>query len=439
MHDNYLKGIIDGVESNRFDSVDFNDPAYKLNNEQLTVFSEWIKSCKNIRYLSLGNGSVDSYDLAVITKALEGNTSLKELNISLSENGSSNDFLENIANFVVKNKNLHGLVLGLDNLSNQGMESIVKIFDVNNSLERCDLTRCNLNDEHVERVGKSLEANSNLKWLNLSHNNIGPKGAGCLANALKNNKSLLELRLSNNNIGNKGVIEIAKSLGNNKTLMFLDVSCNDIDSKGFVGLSDMLKNNHTLRALIVDDNDIKNPLGIDESLEVNETIVLLSLNHIKMNTDGIENITKAIENNKNLVLLYLHDDIKSLCKPDEAIDRLNATIDKHEFLVAYPFKTDDNKILTTAFYGEYTSLYDNLDQYDNPDVSSAPVVCWKDFSFYETMDDCKKEIIQFKICKRLLDKQLSESKRPVNILYKIILFVTVVVLSFNLIVVMLGY
>ena len=101
---------------------------------------------------------------------------------------------------------------------------------------------------------------------------IGSEGAVAFADMLATNSSLAELDVSGYSIQEEGAVCLAKAMEHNSTLQCLDISYNPIGSKGALAFANMLKMNQCLKLLIVRDDSFDSVIGVDNALELIESL-----------------------------------------------------------------------------------------------------------------------------------------------------------------------
>jgi Ran GTPase-activating protein (RanGAP) involved in mRNA processing and transport len=136
-----------------------------------------------------------------ICKALEQNTTLKELDISGDWRGSNTG-------------------------GSAGAKHVAKMLCVNGGLTALNLSSNSLKDEGVNAVCEAIQSNKETKLasLNFSYNSIGPVGANAVAAMVAVTGALTKLSLAKNELGEEGIKAICEALEQNKSLKELDIS-----------------------------------------------------------------------------------------------------------------------------------------------------------------------------------------------------------------------
>ena len=179
--------------------------------------------------LSLAVNRLGEEGTKAICKALEQNTTLKELDISHSEIGGS-----------------------------AGAKDVAKMVGVNGGLTALNLSSNSLKDEGVNAVCEAIQSNKETKLasLNFSYNSIGPVGANAVAAMVAVTGALTALNLSSNDIGShwdydqdeivstpEGPKAIADALLVNGALTALDLSSNDLKDEGVCAVCEAIQSN----------------------------------------------------------------------------------------------------------------------------------------------------------------------------------------------------
>ena len=160
----------------------------------------------------------------------------------------------------------------------------------------------------INFVCSCLVDNDHLTSINLSKMEITSDGAKELAKVIDHNISLQVLDISNNSLGDNGIFVISDSLKSNETLQALNISKNEISSEGAKKLAEALnrKEKCKLKKLNISENNISSA-GIVAILDSDSTLEELNVsnNCISNDTEKFKEISKAIQNNKNVKVLKL--------------------------------------------------------------------------------------------------------------------------------------
>ena len=135
----------------------------------------------SVKQLNLKLGRITNIGTVYIFKSLEHNTSLEELELSLSSN--------NFSYYPSHSDNSEALGCAMEGM-----------LTVNQTLRILNLQNCHLNDVIAGHIAAGLAKNSSVKQLNLKSNRITITGAAHIFRSLEYNSNLEELDLSSNEL-----------------------------------------------------------------------------------------------------------------------------------------------------------------------------------------------------------------------------------------------
>ncbi|KAL9965575.1 hypothetical protein ACROYT_G029390 [Oculina patagonica] len=256
-------------------------------------------------------------DAVVLAKALKGNSSLTELD--LSDNNIGDQGATGLAEALKNNKSLTELGLSDNNIDDQGATGLAEALQNNKSLTELDLSVNNIGDQGATALAVALQKNKSLTELDLSVNNIGDQGATGLAEALQKNKSLTELDLSDNNIGVLGATGLAEAFQRNTCLTVLYLFSNNIGDQGAAALAEALQKNTSLTKFNLSVNNIGavGATGLARALQENKSLTELYLSRNNIGDEGAAGLAAALQENKSLRKLYLYGNhISEACHSD---------------------------------------------------------------------------------------------------------------------------
>lgn len=313
-----------------------------------------LNKLSNLTHLHLRLNKITDLGVAAIAKLLTSSTPLETLNLAFNRFTG----LQHIADALTTNKTLKTLILRSNNvgdkvkylceslqsnstltfldlanigLDNSGLKHLGAALAKNSALKSLNIQRNKIGSDGLDAFfgAKGLSSNSTLTYLNLNVNSIGPKGASAVADLLKANASLQTLYLANNALGDKGIESLATGLASNKTLTNLDLHLNEISS--VKSLEKSLP--APLAVLNLESNAItdiapliaafkerplrqvhlgKNGLGDDQvlplikSLNDNDKLQFLSLDHNSVSAVVVTAINELLEKNQQLLSIPFH-------------------------------------------------------------------------------------------------------------------------------------
>jgi len=204
------------------------------------------------------------------------------------------------------------------NLSNNEFEIkeialLSDALETNTSLTSLCMDDTNFDDEGAKYLGKSLQRNSSLTALSLEDNLIGKNGMKVLCKALEENTNikLRELWLYSNMIGTEGVVWLKNALKVNTSLTTLDIRRNAIKDDGASMIGELLKCNTPLTSLYLGGNGI-GTMGLralSDSLKVNTRLTTLNLDQNRIGDYGSTFLCEFLTVNTTLTELFLRGNI----------------------------------------------------------------------------------------------------------------------------------
>ena len=229
-----------------------------------------------VPYLTLGSNRIGNAGAAKLARALEGNCTLRHLDLSFSDigpdgaielakvlqgnsklaqldlrgNGIGDEGAAALTQALIHNRTLTQLDLRNNFLGLAGATDWARALRPGSPLTQVDLSGNRIKDDSADEVAKALMENTTLTQLNLADNFIGHAGAASLAKALNGNTTLTWLDLSYNRIQDEGAVALAKGLQGNRRLRYLDVRANDIGQAGATDMGKLLANNKRLTRLV---------------------------------------------------------------------------------------------------------------------------------------------------------------------------------------------
>jgi Ran GTPase-activating protein (RanGAP) involved in mRNA processing and transport len=165
--------------------------------------------------------------------------------LDLSYNKVGSVGIRNIAGAILQgNKSLKSLNISMNHLGSSGAESIGILLKFSHTIECINMSRNDIGDEGVELVCQGLEgaketiSETALTYLNLDWNSIHDAGAKRLATLLRSDSVLTNLQLASNGIRCAGAKALAQSLTSNQTLRELNLVGNQIQDTGAIALAE---------------------------------------------------------------------------------------------------------------------------------------------------------------------------------------------------------
>ena len=266
-----LCGIIKSM--NNLQHLEYDDSGFNIQ-----LLSDCLKSCKNIRGLSLRSSirsvSIHSSLLEVI-KCCTNLQSLDMSNCMISSDGVALLFVDDHQCWV----NLHTLNLRNNKIGSDGARVLSKV------LVLCKKLRC----------------------LDLTGNGIGDDGAVALAEGLKDHTSLLELRLRDNEITSQGALALVEVLKYNH-LLHLDLSGFSIGPESMAALVNVICAD-SLQTLELSKSDLllEGAVSLSAGLKSCRQLVELDISHDNIGSHGMSSLAEGLQYCTNLQVLKLSD------------------------------------------------------------------------------------------------------------------------------------
>lgn len=183
-----------------------------------------------------------------LVEALEGNTSVKQLDLTSCTIGASE--VKTLAG-VLPSTSVKELNLSQCDIGDTGAEALASVL-ASSSVQALDVSSCGLGASGAEALARAL-AGSPLQELTLWGNPIQDAGAKALAAGLKGSR-VVDLFLSGNEIGDEGAKALASSL-RHSTLTWLTLSDNQLGNEGVTALAAGIQES-PLESLDLSENDL---------------------------------------------------------------------------------------------------------------------------------------------------------------------------------------
>ena len=279
----------------------------------------FILNNKNLRMINLGKSNLQTSGILIIAKSLQNISSLTELYIN--NNNITEEAADDIAAVIVNNNKLEKLDIGTNKIQTSGMLKIAKALQNISSLTELYVNDNNITDEAAGDIAAVILSNSTLQTLNLSGNKFLMGGMLTIANTLRNISSLTNLYINDNDITEEVANDIAAVILNNTKLHVLDVHGNNFKAVGIVTVA---KNVFSLSELNIGWNNITEEAANDIAavLQNNTELRIFNIGGNKLQTVGMIKIAKALQKISSLSEL----DIGWNSISEEAADDIAAVI-----------------------------------------------------------------------------------------------------------------
>ena len=210
-------------------------------------------------------------------------------------------------------------------ISDNAAIAISDLLKVDETLQKLKLSQNIISIEAIEEIIKSIEINNALEILDISSNDVFEFGTIVIGEYLQHNKTLRELDISKHIT----VKIIMNNMQVNTTLLKLSIHQNRISDDGILVISEYLAKNNTLQQLSLSWNDTATTEGITkiaEAMAVNTGLCTLDLSSQHVNDPIYFTMTllNALECNHTLTRLVLPKSIdKSETKIKVKLDKIN--------------------------------------------------------------------------------------------------------------------
>ena len=282
------------------------DDIHKITSNNAQLLSDCLKSCKNIRGLSLRGSILRLVSIhSSILDVVKCCTNLQSLDMSLCKIG-----LVGVALLFDDHQcwiNLHTLNLSYNKIGSDGAQVLSKVLVHCKNLRCLDLTLNGIDDDGAVALAEGLKDLTSLLELRLDNNKITSQGALALFEILKYNH-LQHLDLSGSSIGPESMAALVDVICAD-SLQTLGLSGCDLLLDGAVSLSAGLKSCRQLVKLVISLNDI-GPLGmwcLAEGLKSCRQLVKLDISCNNIGSHGMSSLAVGLQYCTNLQVLKLSD------------------------------------------------------------------------------------------------------------------------------------
>ena len=204
----------------------------------------------NLHTINLSYNNIDSYGAQVLSKVLVHCKNLRCLDLSLNGIGD-------VGAVALAEENLNSLFelrLGFSQISSKGALALFEVLKYN-YLQLLDLSGNSIGPESMSALVDVICADS-LQTLDLRGSDLLVDDTVSLSAGLESCRQLVELDISDNNIGSHGMSSLAEGLKSCRQLVELNISYNNIGSHGMSSLAEGLQYCTNLQVLNLSDNNI---------------------------------------------------------------------------------------------------------------------------------------------------------------------------------------
>ena len=279
-------------------------PALKISNNNIyniEILVAELEHVRNIRRLVCDNVTDDT--LPTLCGIIKSMNNLQHL-----ECGDSGFNAQLLSDCLKSCKNIRGLSLhGSIIMPVSIRSSLLDAVKCCTNLQSLDISNFMISSKGVALLFDDHQCWVNLHTLNLSHNKIGSDGARVLSKVLVLCKKLCCLNLTSNDIGDDGAVALAIELKDLTSLLELRLGLNEITSQGALALVEVLKYNH-LQHLNLSFNSI-GPESMAALVDVicTDSLQTLELSRCGLLLDDAVSLSAGLKSCRQLVELDITD------------------------------------------------------------------------------------------------------------------------------------
>ena len=268
-----------------------------------SIILEAIKCCTNLQSLDMSNCKISSEGVAILFDEYQCWVNLHTLNLSINNIGS--DGARVLSKVLVHCKNLRCLDLTLNGIGDVGAVALAEGLKDLTSLLELILCGNEITSQGALALVEVLKYN-HLQHLNLSFNSIGPESMSALVDAICAD-SLQTLGLRECGLLLDGAVSLTAGLKSCRQLVKLDISSNNIGSHGMSSLAEGLKSCRQLVKLDISFNNIGSHgmSSLAEGLQYCTKLQVLDLSRNNITSDGVAAIVGVMKRCRYLQKLYL--------------------------------------------------------------------------------------------------------------------------------------
>ena len=257
-----------------------------------------------LQVLDISKNLFQTLGIITIAKALQSITTMNKFYIN--DNNVTDEAANDVALVLHHNAHLQELDIGL---TQNGVICIMKALQSITTLRVLKMKGNELiTDKTAESIAAAVSSNTELQMFDISMTFFSPTGIQKISKALRCFSTLTKLYISYNSFTDEVTQYIAAIINSNTQLREFDVSKNNLQSIGIIEIAKALQNTSTLTKLYINDNhDIKDIAADDIATVLHRNTQLqeldVSKNHFEVT--GIMTIAKALQGKSTLKKLYI--------------------------------------------------------------------------------------------------------------------------------------
>ena len=115
------------------------------------------------------------------------------------------------------------LDISFNKIGDKGIALISTALQTNTTMKELNISMCNMSDDGAESLARALTINKTMQVLYVRYNNISDTGIAHIATALKTNNTLKELLIGGKTATDEGALSLAAALTTNRSIEYLDL------------------------------------------------------------------------------------------------------------------------------------------------------------------------------------------------------------------------
>lgn len=275
-----------------------------------------ISVSQSLQRLGLSNNQLGPEGAALITAALEKNSFVTYLDVSM--NSIVVGGIESIGSLLalpahpLRHLNVWGNRLGA-----AGMDALMAVVAKNRSLTTLSAGNNNGGPQSAVSIGKMLAENTSLQSLELRCNSMDVGSLLPIAEGLAQNEALTSLQLSGNPFSAGGTSSgqlsasldgLVKHLLRNETLTALDMASCALGTIGIIRLAGLIAASTTLSELTLSDNGAEDEAAtaLAKAIVSAKSLTSLDLSANRITMEGATDILESVQGNHRVAHLSLH-------------------------------------------------------------------------------------------------------------------------------------
>ena len=258
---------------------------------------------------TIGRNKIGPLTIQEITKMLQTNKVLSELNLQMTELNSNNIF--GLLPGFETSKTLTSLNVSNNNIKSKGTIALFKSL-MNSSLIELSIADNSVTDDIAPFFVSLLQNCQTLRKIDLSGNKLGFRLTSAISGHISSEFQLDTLILSRNPLGGRGISSFGPYLSHNEKLERLNVNGCQIDAKGFIEFCEELSKNESLKIIEIQHNPLSDDgiIKFSEAIVEHPTLKFVDLEMTELSDPGCKALMKSISSpTSNIIKLNLKNNL----------------------------------------------------------------------------------------------------------------------------------